>query len=193
MGVILSGVKGAGKSLFARKLAEEARKDNLPTLIINKKIDSLANYISSIDQECIVLFDEFDKTYTYDKKNEEDPQNELLSLFDGIDNGKKLYVLTCNDISKISEFYINRPGRFHYHFIINAPDSNDIVEYLHDNLTVYDEDEVKKLVSVSKIINLTYDILRSICFELNQGYSLSECFEDLNIFSERHIQSCYYH
>lgn len=181
MGVILSGEKGSGKSLFAHILSEKAKKQKLPTIIVNEKLPKLSDFISSINQECIVLFDEFEKMYTHDKDDENDPQNELLSLFDGIDNGKKLYVLTCNEVDKLNKYYLNRPGRFHYHFIIGTPKDNEIEEYLHDNLKKYDQSVADKIIAVNRITNLTYDILRSICFELNQGYSLSESFEDLNI------------
>ena len=58
-GVILSGKKGIGKSLFARHLAVRAKEYNLPLIIVSCYIPGIANFISSISQEVIVLFDEF--------------------------------------------------------------------------------------------------------------------------------------
>ena len=63
MGVILSGDKGIGKSLFARCLCERAVAAGHPVIIIDQFIPGIAAYIESIDQEAVFLFDEFDKTF----------------------------------------------------------------------------------------------------------------------------------
>ena len=81
LGVILSGDKGIGKSLFARMLAEKAQDAGYPVLIIDQFIPGISNYIQSIDQEAVFLFDEFDKTFggVRPGDNETDPQASLLS------------------------------------------------------------------------------------------------------------------
>jgi hypothetical protein len=43
---------------------------------------------------------------------------------------------------------------------------------------------VKKVVSFATHVDLTYDILRAIAFELNNGYSFEETLSDLNISKE---------
>lgn len=177
MGIILSGPKGAGKSLFARLLAERGRERNLPMIIVDTAYNDLSSFLSLIKQECIILFDEFEKTFD----DEEGEQDKLLSLFDGIDTGKKLFVLTCNETRFLSEYFLNRPGRFHYHFEFGAPTSEDISEYLEDNLTADAKLAIPDILRASWASEFTYDILRAITFELNQGYSLSETLEDLNI------------
>ena len=63
-GVLLSGQKGIGKSLFVRLLAEESIKANLPVVTVTMAAPGLATFISSIDQDCVVIFDEFEKTFT---------------------------------------------------------------------------------------------------------------------------------
>ena len=45
----------------------------------------------------------------------------MLSLFDGLDNGKKLFVITCNEVERLNAYLLNRPGRFHYHFVDCSP------------------------------------------------------------------------
>ena len=49
-GVILSGKKGIGKSLFARQLAIRAKDYGLPLIIVDCYIPGIANFISSIEQ-----------------------------------------------------------------------------------------------------------------------------------------------
>lgn len=183
MGVILSGPKGAGKSMFAKCLAEEGKKLNLPLIIVAGAYSGLSDFISKIKQECIVLFDEFEKTFD----EEEGEQEKLLSLFDGLDSGKKLFVLTCNDTNKLSQFLLNRPGRFHYHFEFGPLDDADIREYLEDNLIDAAKKYIPEIIMASTLSEFTYDILRAIVFELNQGYELKETLEDLNIERTRYI------
>jgi hypothetical protein len=188
MGVILSGPKGVGKSMFARLLAINGYEQNLPLLIVRAAYPDVASFISSIDQECIVLFDEFEKTFKPDKESGYEPQEDLLSLFDGLDGGKKLFVITCNEIHHLNSYLLNRPGRFHYHFIMTTPTGDEVREYMEDNLI----DEVKwnidKVVGLAGISAFTYDVLRAIAFELNQGYDLAETMMDLNIERERYIR-----
>ena len=63
LGVILSGAKGIGKSMFARLLSTRAISAGLPVLIVDEAISGIASYLESIDQEVMILFDEFDKTF----------------------------------------------------------------------------------------------------------------------------------
>ena len=187
MGVILSGPKGVGKSMFARLLAEAGKEANLPLLIVDCAIPGIEDFISSIQQECIVLFDEFEKTFKANKETGYEPQEALLSLFDGIDNGKKLYVVTCNETRDLNSYLLNRPGRFHYHFIMGAPTGDEVREYMEDNLNDNAKQWIDKIVALSAVSAFTYDVLRAIAFELNQGYDLAETMMDLNIERERYL------
>lgn len=181
-GVILSGRKGIGKSLFARQLAIQAKAYNLPLVIVPEYVPGIASFLSSIEQEVIVLFDEFEKTFA-DQDNCS-PQEELLSLFDGIDGGKKLFVITCNETHKLNSYLLNRPGRFHYHFVLGNPTPDEIKEYMTDKLAPEHHHIIKKLVGFSLNVDLTYDVLRAIAFEINMGYSFEETLMDLNISKE---------
>ena len=181
-GVILSGKKGIGKSLFARQLAVRAKDYNLPLIIVSEYVPGIASFLSSIEQEVIVLFDEFEKTFA--ATEEFNPQEEMLSLFDGIDDGKKLFIITCNNVDKLNSFLINRPGRFHYHFILGNPNPEEIKEYMVDKLLPEHHSLIRKIVNFSMAVDLTYDMLRAIAFEINNGFSLEETLMDLNISKE---------
>lgn len=181
-GVILSGRKGIGKSLFARQLAVKAKDYNLPLILVNSYYPGISDFIASINQEVIILFDEFEKTFADQEHSK--PQEEMLSLFDGIDNGKKLFIITCNEIHKLNPYLLNRPGRFHYHFILNNPNPDEIKEYMMDKLDEQYYPLIKKIVAFSLNVDLTYDILRAIAFELNMGYSFEDTINDLNISKE---------
>ena len=184
LGVILSGNKGIGKSLFAKLLSIKAIDSGIPVIIVDKYVPGIANYIESIDQEIMVLFDEFDKTFCFRPQDgEPDPQVELLTLFDGIPQGKKMFVITCNILDRLNGYLVNRPGRFHYHFRFDYPKSKEIEEYLKDKLDQDYYDQIEKVIKFSKRVDLNFDCLRAIAFELNTGESFEEAIKDLNIIN----------
>lgn len=148
-GIILSGKKGIGKSLFARMLADKAINSNLPVIIVDTAIPGISDFLSSIDQEVVIIFDEFEKTFAKTNRDGPDPQVEMLSLFDGIDNGKKLFIITCNDPRQLNEFLVNRPGRFHYHFEITCPTSDEVRAYLQDKLGTDFQEEIEKVIKLA--------------------------------------------
>ena len=190
LGVILSGQKGIGKSLFARILSHQAIEDGYPVLLANTYMPGIADFISSIEQEVVVIFDEFEKNFASNVEEHvgPSPQEEMLSLFDGLDNGKKLFVITCNEVDRLNTYLLNRPSRFHYHFKITYPTEEEIIEYLTDKVDEKYADGIKDIVNFSRTVNMTYDYLRAIAFELNQGYGVAETLEDLNISQTSNVR-----
>lgn len=184
-GVILSGKKGIGKSLLSRMIAKKSIEKGLPVIIVDTAIPGISDFLSSIDQEVVIIFDEFEKVFSAGGEDHRDPQVELLSLFDGIDNGKKLFIITCNETKQLNEYLINRPGRFHYHFEITPPSSDEVAQYMRDKLGSGYEEEVEKVAKLSQISDITFDALRAITFELQQGYSIEDTLADLNINYEK--------
>ena len=129
----------------------------------------------------MVLFDEFDKTFCNNDNNGISPQTLMLSLFDGISVGKKLFLITCNGIRKLNDYLINRPGRFHYHFRFDYPSYEEIQEYLQDKLEEKYYGEIEGVVAFSRKVNLNYDCLRAIAYEISNGQTFKEAIKDLNI------------
>ena len=191
LGVILSGDKGIGKSLFSKLLSIKAIENGYPLIIVNSYFPGIGEYLAEIDQEVVVLFDEFDKTFELSERGGRDnnaekcsPQTEMLTLFDGIAQGKKLFIVTCNDVNSLSKFIVNRPGRFHYHFRFEYPTAAEIEEYLMDSLnTDKAKEQIKNVIAFSQKTKLNYDCLRSIAFELNLGLTFKEVIQDLNILN----------
>lgn len=183
-GVILSGKKGIGKSLLARMIAEKGIESGLPVIIVDTAIPGISDFLASIEQEVIIIFDEFEKTFSKEDDHR-DPQVELLSLFDGIDGGKKLFVITCNDPRQLNEFLVNRPGRFHYHFEITCPTGDEVRAYMIDKMGDGFDEEIEKVVKLASMADITYDCLRAIVFDLKLGYTLEDTLCDLNINYER--------
>ena len=202
LGVILSGDKGIGKSLFSKLLSIKAIENGYPLIIVNSYFPGIGEYLAEIEQEVVVLFDEFDKTFELSEQTRRDsnsekhsPQTEMLTLFDGVAQGKKLFVVTCNDVNALSKFIVNRPGRFHYHFRFEYPTATEVEEYLMDSLnTDKAKEEIKNVIAFAQKTKLNYDCLRSIAFELNLGLTFKEAIQDLNILNlerERYTLAIY--
>ena len=109
-GVLLTGEKGSGKTLLAKNLSIALAAEDIPTIIINNAWtgDKFNKFLQDIEQECMILFDEFEKVY--DSENQE----VILTLLDGVFPSRKLFVLTCNDKWRIDSHMRNRPGRIFY-------------------------------------------------------------------------------
>ena len=187
LGVMISGNKGMGKSLFARLLSRKAIERGLPVIVVNFYVPNIMDYIDSIQQEVLILFDEFDKTF--EEKVDFNPQYEVLNVLDGLSVGKKLFAFICNDLSEINDYMLNRPGRIHYHFRFDYPTDEEIREYLKDKLNPQHYDQIDDIVKFSYMAKINYDCLRAIVFELNNGYGFKESVNDLNIIRSEDSKS----
>lgn len=184
LGVILSGDKGIGKSLFIRLLAEAAIKREIPVIIVDGAYPGIENFIDSIEQEVLVLFDEFEKVFRpHDSYN---PQDHLLGLFDGVSQHKRIYAITVNKLNQVNEYMVNRPGRFHYHLRFEYPTQDEVRTYLYDNTSDVPSSEIEKAISFASRVKLNFDCLRAIAFELDSGESFSDAINDLNIVNVEH-------
>lgn len=177
LGVLMTGDKGIGKSLFSRMISEKASKEGIPTIIVDTDYPQITKFLDSIEQEVVVLFDEFEKVFPA-HRGAQDP---LLSLFDGVSQQKRLYIVTANDIHGLSPFMISRPGRFHYHIRFEYPTISEISEYLQDSLNHPTPEVIESVTKFSFLHPLNYDCLRAIVFELNRGETLKTALLDLNI------------
>lgn len=182
LGIILSGDKGIGKSLFTQLLAEESIKNGMPVILVDRAIPGISRFIDSITQECLVLFDGFEKVFS-DKNEKGESQSALLGLFDGTSQQKRMYAITVNSLLNLNSFMVNRPGRFHYHFRFDYPTTEEVREFLSDKLDKKYHKEIPKVELFSKKVPLNFDCLRSIAFELNAGESFQSAIKDLNIIN----------
>ncbi|UUV32150.1 ATP-binding protein [Amycolatopsis roodepoortensis] len=179
LGAILSGDKGMGKSLMLRMLAERLREQlGLPTVLVQHATSGLASFLDELG-EVAVIFDEFEKVFA--KDGDEDSQTQFLSLFDGLSTAKRLYLLSVNDLSRVNEFLLNRPGRLHYHMEFTYPEPETVAAYLHDQVSAITDDQVAEVVEFSRKFALNFDHLRAIALELSLGGEFYKVVKELNI------------
>jgi hypothetical protein len=162
-GVMLSGEKGSGKTLLAKKLSLEGMERGFPTIVINQPWagETFNVFMQMIEQPVVVIFDEFEKVYPADE------QEQLLTLLDGVYPSKKLYILTCNDRYRVNEHMRNRPGRIFYRIDYKGLSVDFIREYCEDNLD--DKAHIDSLCRLSILFTaFNFDILKAMVEEMNR-------------------------
>lgn len=180
-GVMLVGEKGSGKTLLSKNICVKLAKQKVPTIVINHPWhgDKFNTLIQSIQQPCIVMFDEFEKVYN----NEE--QEQLLTLLDGIYSTKKLFMLTSNDKWRVDSHMRNRPGRIFYMVDFKGLDETFIREYCYDNL-LSDTKTVDTIVSIASVFSaFNFDMLKALIEEMMRyNETPQEAMRILNVKAE---------
>lgn len=190
-GVMLAGLKGSGKTVMAKVIAN---KSGLPIINIGKNIRPyiLGNLVEKLgDTSVCFLFDELDKVLAdYD-------DSVLLQVLDGSDTkGKHMILFTCNDDNEISEYLIDRCSRIRYWRKFDEMSPSLIMEVLNDKLN--DKKEVKSLTDFIKdnFEVCSFDNIASFVKEANDypTTTFEELFEDMNLSSKGtikpHARSC---
>jgi hypothetical protein len=178
MGILLTGLKGTGKSLTAKLTA---LKSNIPVILITEEFtgEEFKSFLNSIKQEVVVFIDEFEKVYV-----ENDSQQSLLSLLDGIFEGKKLFIFTSNMKDRINQYMLNRPGRIRYLAEYDSLDETVITEVIED--TLVDKTQTEDLLSVLDVLGIvSMDVLVGLISEMNSyNEGAKEAIKYLNIRPE---------
>lgn len=163
-GVLLHGVKGAGKSLTAQLVSTRlAEHFEIPTIMVryDQMLPEIIEFIDNIDTPCMVFFDEFDKV------EHKGDHNKLLGMLDGTSAHKKLFMFTANDIWRVSEHIRSRPGRVYYSIDYPRLSVEAITSYCKDKLYNQDYlDEVKVVSTMSG--KFSFDMLAALVEECNR-------------------------
>lgn len=160
MGILLNGVRGSGKTVSAKVLANLL---NLPIIIVKDMGDlnqDMIEYLSSFNFDCILFFDEFEKNF-----NEKD--STILQIMDGVYNigFRKIFLMTTNSLS-VNENLLDRPSRVRYIKEFGNLELPVVKEFLEDNLE--DKTAMDELIEFIDTLKIsTIDILKAVVNEVN--------------------------
>ena len=173
-GVLLSGLKGSGKTLMAKKIAISS---NLPIIVVDKEVNARAieQFFARIMSPVCVIFDEIDKYWN---------TRYLLGFLDGVKpTGKKLVICTCNDEEEIDEYLNDRCSRIRYKKTFTGLNAN-VIENVISNII---NDVAKAKDAASYVVNtlevISYDNILTFAEELKNypDESFDNIVKDLNI------------
>jgi hypothetical protein len=160
VGVLMNGLKGAGKTVTAKTLANMC---GLPIILVNAGNIEILNYFDDVQQPLCFFFDEFEKIMNHEDAKAVAP---LLSFVDGTSSSNKHLMLFTSNESKISPYFLDRPGRIRYIKQYGSLKPETIKEII-DDMLLYPEfrKDIIEWVVYFKI--LTIDMLVSIIKEVN--------------------------
>lgn len=158
LGIILNGIKGTGKTITAKLIAQQS---NLPILLVEHPFEGLPAFISKIDFDCVIFIDEYEKVFNGDERGI------LLSVMDGVQNphAKIMYLLTTNSL-RVNENLVNRPSRIRYLKEYGDLPKETISEILED-LLENKEFMSDALTTISELNQITMDSVVEIIKEIN--------------------------
>ena len=197
-GVLMAGTKGTGKTLQAKVIA---RDSNLPIVIVDPGYpeNRLIKFFKQINTPICILFDEVDKAFQTEK---------MLDFLDGLQKtSKKLVIMTCNNLGKVSEFLQDRCSRIRYLRKYAAEDNLEFLEpiitdmgiknaelvanYCRENIELLSMDNIVAFLNEVKLLEdeeCTLDEIISVMNIATKNTPKTTSVEPLTISSEPTIE-----
>jgi len=163
LGILLTGLKGSGKTITAQKFCIDS---NLPVIIISSGFSG-SDFVDFITNpklgECIIFIDEFEKIYSeYDRDNS---QHDLLSIMDGNFSTKLIFLLTVNN-ENLNEYLVNRLNRIKYRKSYNDLEFETMEAVINDMLI--NKSHRESIYEFFEKVNMrTFDLLTNLIKEMN--------------------------
>lgn len=127
-GVVLRGIKGAGKSVLAEDLGKTMVANYMPVIMVDVSVSRRALHMATqMAGPCMMYFDEFGKVF------EAKERRDLLTYFSDSSFKKVLFVVTSNSKKELDKYFINRPGRFLFMIEYKCLDPLAIIEMIDDH------------------------------------------------------------
>lgn len=174
-GVMLAGTKGTGKTVMAKVLAKES---GLPIIVVNSEYPEgrLIKFFKSFNTPVCVLFDEVEKNFKTEY---------MLDFLDGVEKtAQKLVIMTCNDLSRVSQYMQDRCSRIRYLRRYSPDENAAFLPMLADDFNIKNKEEVVEFCK-NNIELLSMDNIVSFMSEVkmleDEDISLQQIIDIMNI------------
>lgn len=180
LGVLLNGLKGTGKTVTSKIIAN---KLNQPIILVTSSFDKadVSGFLNSISQNITIFIDEYEKIFGESTK--------MLTIMDGALNSeyRRVFLLTTNKLY-LDENLIQRPSRIRYlkKFDNLMP---EVVQEIVDDLLIHKQFSKDCVDFISNLETITVDIVKSVLSEVNIHAESPATFQ--NVFNVKKIKGKY--
>lgn len=204
----LFGSKGAGKTLLANVMAQEAIDRGMPVIDVSDSFTIDRDYLAFIESlgSIVVLFDEFlkrlgsldlpisddERKYNAKSARADAAQDNMLTFLQGTGNSKRLTILIDNKSDNLSDYIKDRPGRMRYRYDYESIEP-EVVQAVGKDAGLT-EAQIESLVIYTQTTHATFDVLRVIVQEWTffPTATLSDITKVLNVPSVNSYESILY-
>lgn len=178
LGVLLNGVKGTGKTVTSKIIANKLKQ---PIIVVTNKIDGIGVFLNSIPQNVTILIDEYEKIFG--------ESSVLLTIMDGAltSQYRRVFLLTTNKLY-VDENLIERPSRIRYlkkfEFL-----SHEIVTEIVDDILEHKQFRSDCINFISNLETITVDIVKAVLNEVNIHAESPSMFSD--VFNVKKLKGRY--
>lgn len=174
IGILCSGLKGSGKTLMAKRIAVAS---SLPIIVVDPSYDTseIESFFTKLSGQYCIILDEVEKNFN---------SRYLLGFLDGAQlTCKTLVICTCNDISDLNAYLLDRCSRIRYHCKFNKLDKDIIYNVFKEKLNNKDKVGEATEFAYNNLSVVSFDNIIVFAEEINlfPEYSFEEIMNNLNL------------
>lgn len=161
LGILLSGDKGMGKTLLAKKFCIELQRPVIVIADAFNGVEFLDFMTSPAFHNTVIFIDEYEKIYQTGRRDDVD----IISLMDGASQLRFVFLLTVND-PRINPLLMNRLGRIRYRIHYDELPKDVVDELLDDHLD-NQEHRDSVITLIREIGVVSFDVVLTLIREMN--------------------------